>query len=46
MRLVYDIASAQVIQVVKIGCKSRYHSHGDLQEFEVQLPQILKTHTV
>ena len=29
MGLVYDTASAQVIQVVKNGCKSRYHSHRD-----------------
>ena len=27
MGLVYDTASAQVIQVVKYECKSRYHSH-------------------
>ena len=29
MGLVYDTASAQVIQVVKIGCKSRYPTEID-----------------
>ena len=32
MGLVYDTTSAQVVQVVKIGCKSGYHSHRGADE--------------
>ena len=35
--LVYDTESAQVIQVVKSECKSRYHSHRDLQELDFSI---------
>ena len=38
MGLVYDTASAQVIQVVKSECKSKYHSHRDGKEFEISYP--------
>ena len=38
MGLVYDTASAQVIQVVKSEFKSRYHSHKDLQELKINYP--------
>ena len=41
--LVYDTASAHVIQVVKIGCKSRYHSHRDGQELEINYPNYLRS---
>ena len=33
--LVYDTASAQVIQVVKSECKSMYHSHRDWYELKI-----------
>ena len=46
MDLVYDTASAQVVQVVKIGCKSRNHSHRNWLGFSNQLPQLLKIHTI
>ena len=39
MGLVYNTASAQVIQVVKNGCKSRYHSHKDLLGFSKSTTQ-------
>ena len=38
MGLVYDTASAQVIQVVKIGCKSRYHSTEIDKNVEINYP--------
>ena len=38
MGLVYDTASAHVIQVVKIGCKSRYHSHKDDKNVGINYP--------
>ena len=36
MGLVYDTAGAQVIHMVKNGCK--YHSLRDWQEFEINYP--------
>ena len=38
MGLVYDTASAQVIQVVKSEYMSKYHSDRDRQEFEINYP--------